>query len=355
MESLKNKHKVLIVDDEDIIRDTFSRLLGYAGYECDTASNGKEALALLEKDNFSLLLSDINMPIMNGIELLRHSLKKFNELAAIMISGVDDRDVAISCLELGAYGYIIKPVQMNELVINIANALHRRELEITNKKYNTQLEKLVAERTEELTLAKEETIMTLGKAAEFRDNETAQHTYRMSHFCWLLALKHGLPEEHCEQIRLASPLHDIGKIGISDTILLKPGRLTDEEFKIIQQHSEIGYRILADAKSDLLRLGATIAYTHHEKFDGNGYPRQLKGTEIPVEGRIAAISDVFDALTTNRVYKDAIPTDKALEIMKEGRGNHFDPDILDVFLANIDDVLLIKEKCADPEENPQKN
>lgn len=347
MEKNKTTHKILVVDDEQVVRDTFSRLLDYSGYECLTAKNGLKALEILKENKFSILLSDINMPVMNGIELLRNVIGKHKDMAAIMISGIDDRETAINCLELGAYGYIIKPVQMNELLINVANALHRRELEILNRKYNTQLQQLVAERTEELTLAKEETIMTLGKAAEFRDNETAQHTYRMSHFCRLLAQKYGLPEEECEQIRLASPLHDIGKIGISDTILLKPGRLTPEEFTIIQEHSTIGYRILADAQSELLRLGASIAYTHHEKFDGSGYPRGLKNTEIPIEGRIAAICDVFDALTTDRVYKDAIPVDKALDILKEGRGSHFDPQLLDIFLDNLDDVLLIKEKCAD--------
>ncbi|MBI5556056.1 MAG: response regulator [Deltaproteobacteria bacterium] len=350
MKKIKSLHKVLIVDDEEVICDTFSRLLIYAGYECQTAANGREALKLLEQQEFSLMLSDINMPVMSGIDLLRKTVEKYGDLAVLMISGVDDRDVAINCLEIGAYGYIIKPVQMNELVINVANALHRRDLEIVNKRYNQQLKELVAARTEELNLAREETIMTLGKAAEFRDNETAQHTIRMSHYCQLLARQSGLPENQCELIRLASPLHDIGKIGISDTILLKPGRLTPEEFVIIQQHSEIGYRILADSKSDSLRLGASIAYTHHEKFDGNGYPRRLKNSDIPIEGRIAAISDVFDALTTNRVYKSAIEVDKALAILKEGRGNHFDPDLLDIFFDNLDEVLRIKKECADPDK-----
>ncbi|MEW6519430.1 MAG: HD domain-containing phosphohydrolase [Thermodesulfobacteriota bacterium] len=347
MKNMQSLHKVLIVDDEEVICDTFSRLLDYAGYTCQTAQNGKEALSMLEQQHFSLLLSDINMPVMSGLDLLRTVVEKHNDLAVLMISGVDDRDVAINCLEIGAFGYIIKPVQMNELVINVANALHRRELEIINRRYNQQLKELVEARTQELNLAREETIMTLGKAAEFRDNETAQHTIRMSHYCQMLARQYGLPESQCELIRLASPLHDIGKIGISDTILLKPGKLTDEEFAIIQQHPEIGYRILADAKSESLRLGASIAYTHHEKFDGSGYPRKLQGCAIPVEGRIAAISDVFDALTTNRVYKSAIEVDKAVEILKQGRGSHFDPDLLDIFLQNMATILRIKEQCAD--------
>jgi len=342
-------HKILIVDDEKAICDTFSRLLVYSGYTCHMAANGREALNLLGQHDFSLILSDINMPLMSGIELLRNVVDKHPELAVIMISGIDDRDVAINCLELGAYGYIIKPVQMNELVINVANALHRRELEIVNKRYNQQLQELVAARTEDLNLAREETIMTLGKAAEFRDNETAQHTIRMSHYCRLLAHQYGLSDSQCELIRLASPLHDIGKIGISDKILLKPGKLTPEEFVIIQQHPEIGYRILADAKSDSLRLGASIAYTHHEKFDGTGYPRKMQGATIPIEGRIAAICDVFDALTTNRVYKAAIEVDKAVEIMVEGREKHFDPELLDIFLNNMDSIIRIRKECADPE------
>ncbi|MCK9297043.1 MAG: response regulator [Desulfobulbaceae bacterium] len=350
MKNTLSLHKLLIVDDEDVICDTFSRLLDYAGYKCQVAQNGKEALRMLEQQEFSLLLSDINMPGMSGLDLLRTVVENHNDLAVLMISGIDDRDVAINCLEIGAYGYIIKPVQMNELVINVANALHRRELEIINRRYNQQLKELVEARTKELYLAREETIMTLGKAAEFRDNETAQHTIRMSHYCQMLARQCGLPESQCEQIRLASPLHDIGKIGISDTILLKPAKLTDEEFAIIQQHPEIGYRILVDAKSDSLRLGASIAYTHHEKFDGSGYPRKLKGTAIPIEGRIAAISDVFDALTTNRVYKSAIGVDQAVEILKQGRGSHFDPDLLDIFLQNMETILRIKEQCADHNE-----
>ncbi len=349
MNGINTPHRILLVDDEDVICDTFTRLLTYAGYECHAANNGRQALDLLKKQPFSLMLSDINMPEMSGIELLEKVRVKHTDLAVLMISGVDDRDVAINCLEMGAYGYIIKPVQMNELVINVANALHRRELEIENNRYNQQLEELVANRTMELHLAREETIMTLGKAAEFRDNETAQHTMRMSHYCQLLARKSGLREKECEQIRLASPLHDIGKIGISDTILLKPGRLTDAEFRIIQLHPEIGYRILSEAKSELLRLGASIAYTHHEKFDGTGYPRKLRGKEIPIEGRIAAICDVFDALTTNRVYKDAIPVEQALAILREGRGKHFDPELLDIFLANIDAILHIREAWADPD------
>lgn len=339
--------KVLITDDEPFIRETFSRLLASAGHKCFTAASGDEALQLLETQDFRLMLCDINMPGMTGIELLHTVRKRYEDLAVIMITGVDDRDVGIHCLEAGAYGYVIKPLQRNELLINVANALHRRELEVANRRYSLELEELVEERTEELRLAREETINRLSRAAEFRDNETAQHTVRMSHYCKLLAMKISIPSYQCERIRIAAPLHDVGKIGISDTILLKPGALTPAEFERIKEHPEIGYRILVGSSSDLLRLGATIAYTHHEKFDGSGYPRGLAGLDIPIEGRIAAICDVFDALTSDRVYKKAIPVEKAVEIMSRERGSHFDPELLDSFLGEMEQVVRLKQEYAD--------
>lgn len=342
------KGTILIVDDEKFIRETLSRLLTRAGYDCLAAADGHEALEVLEANSDCvLLLSDINMPNMNGIELLKEVRQRYEELAVVMITAVDDREVAIHCLEFGAYGYVVKPMQQNELLINIDNALHRRRLEIVNRHYNRELEELVDKRTEELRSAREETIERLSRAAEFRDNETAQHTIRMSQYCKILAVNIPLPEEYCERIRIASPLHDVGKIGISDTILLKPGSLTPEEFTVIKEHAEIGYRILAESTSDLLRLGALIAYTHHEKFDGSGYPRGLVGEDIPIEGRISAICDVFDALTSDRVYKKAMPVDEAVEYMISQRGTHFDPKFLDIFVAQIEQFKKIKVEFAD--------
>jgi putative two-component system response regulator len=347
MQETNSSHTILVVDDEQFIRDLFTRLLKAGNYDCLTAGSGEEALEILREHNCSLMLSDIHMPEMEGTELLPLARKIDPDLAVIMVTGVDDRDVAIQCLEAGAYGYLVKPLDANEFLINVANALYRRGLEIANKRYNFELETLVEERTEELRKAKEETIITLARVAEFRDDETAQHTERMSYYCHMLAEKIGLPKEQCEQLRQASPLHDIGKIGISDGILRKPGRLTDEEFDAIKEHSQIGYRMLMGAKSDLLQLGASIALTHHEKYDGSGYPKGLAGNEIPIEGRISAICDVFDALTSDRVYKSAAPVEKAVDILKDGRGTHFDPELLDIFLENIESVKVIKAKYAD--------
>ena len=349
-----SKHRILVVDDENPIRELIAQILIREGYNCETASGVDEALEKLDNKKFSLVISDINMPGRNGIDLLDNINKHHDDLAVLMATAVDDRNVAIKTLEMGAYGYIIKPFERNELVINVANSITRLQLEIDNKRYDEDLEWLVAERTKKLRQAekeirssREETIYRLAKAAEFRDNETAQHTLRMGHFCGSLARNLGLDSELTEMIRLASPLHDVGKIGISDTILLKPGKLTREEFEIIKGHAVIGYRILADSKAELLKLGAIIAYTHHEKFDGSGYPQQLSGKKIPVAGRIAAVCDVFDALTSDRVYKAAMTPDEAMEIMMEGHGTHFDPEILDCFVDSLADILALKLKFAD--------
>ena len=199
----------------------------------------------------------------------------------------------------------------------------------------------------ELLLTQEAVVERLSIAAEFRDDETARHVQRMSRYTALLAGRAGASPERAEQVRMAAVMHDVGKIGIPDSILLKPGKLTPEERRIMEQHSEIGYRILSGSRSELLTLAAQIAWTHHERVDGNGYPRRLAGDDIPLEGRIAAIADVFDALTSNKVYKKASPLQQAVEIMREGRGTHFDADLLDLFLGSIDEVVRIKERYAD--------
>jgi putative two-component system response regulator len=353
----QDSHRILIVDDEENVRELVQRIMMGSGFHCDEAAGGREALARLEQDDYSLMISDINMPEMNGIELLSFAKKKYRDLAVIMLTAVDDRNIAIKTLELGAYGYVIKPFERNEVIINAVNALRRRQLEMDNRRYSEELEELVEERTiklrraeKEVRRSREETILSLSRAAEFRDNETAQHTVRMSHYCKLLAARAGLPEEECERIRVASPLHDVGKLGVPDAILLKPGRLTPDEFEQIKKHTEIGRRIFSDMESGLLQLGAEIAFTHHEKYDGSGYPRGLAGENIPLVGRIAAICDVFDALTSDRVYKKAMEVEQAVEIMRKESGSHFDPVLLELFLDSMDEVLGIKAAFADHEK-----
>jgi len=348
------EHRILVVDDEIDLQSIFKRFLELEGFVCDVASSGEEALERLEEGVFSLMVTDINMPGMSGIELLRTSQENYPDLAVIMATGVDDRQVAVRALEMGAYAYVIKPVGRNELIINVVNGLRRRYLEMAHRRQQEELEALVRIRTRKLEEARrelaasgEETVLRLAKAAEFRDNETAQHTVRMSQYCALIARGLGLEKERCELIRLASQLHDVGKLGIPDAILLKPGRLTREEFSIMKEHAAFGYRILADSRAPVLRIGAIIARGHHEKFDGSGYPDGLKGEEIPLEARIAAVADVFDALTSRRVYKEAMPVFRAVEILRAERGQHFDPHLLDLFLGRMDEVNTIREQFKD--------
>lgn len=341
------KEKILVVDDEEQIRMVISAILGMENYPVDVARDGEEALEKLTENDFSLVISDINMARMSGVELLESCRKQYPDLAVIMVTGVDDRDTAIQTLHLGAYGYVTKPFQANELIINVTNALRRRTLELDNRRHRLELENLVDERTIELVKAREESILILSKAAEFRDDETAKHTIRIGFFCEMMARWMGKPESFCKLLRAAAPLHDVGKIGVPDSILLKPGKLTDEEFETIKSHCRIGYRILSESTSETFKMGAEIALNHHEKYDGSGYPNGLKAEEIPVSGRIVAVCDVFDALTHKRIYKDALPVEKALDIIEKGQGNHFDPEISGLFLKNIDQILDVRTNLKD--------
>lgn len=352
---------ILIVDDEVAIQRMLGRLLEQYGYSCALASDTKQARERLEEKDFALILCDVNMPGESGIDFIKHVLSNYPLTAVVMVTGLDNPELAAMALEMGAYGYILKPFESNEIIINVANALRRRRLEIENRAHRERLELTVLERTSalrravesleraerELRLSREETIQRLAIAAEYRDGATAQHIQRMSHYCALLARRHGLDPQRCELIRIASPMHDIGKIGIPDHILLKPGKFTPEEFKAIAPHPEIGYRILSGSGAELLTLAATIAWTHHEKYDGSGYPRGLKADDIPLEGRIAAIADTFDALTSKRVYKPAFPIEQAIEIMHKRRAHDFDPELLDTFLEGMDEVLMIRSQYAD--------
>jgi len=353
--------RILVIDDEEPIRRLLAYLLQTHGYEAVIASDAREARQRMEEQPFALILCDVNMPGESGMDLVRTIIREHPHTATIMVTGLDSSVLANAALEMGAFGYIIKPFESNEVLIDVANALRRRRLEMENRLQRENLEDVVRTRTmalqqalewlerseKELRLSREETIQRLAIAAEYRDSATAQHIQRMSHYCELLARRYGLTNERCDLIRTASPMHDIGKIGTPDHVLLKPGKFTQEEFNVIAQHAEIGYRILGGSDAEILKVAATIAWTHHERWDGSGYPRKLKGEAIPVEGRIAAIADAFDALTTQRVYKPAFELSHAVELMSKHRGEHFDPELLDVFLASIDEIKRIHEQYAD--------
>ncbi len=333
---------ILVVDDDDSVSRMVARMLERAGYRCETASNGAQARSELASGRFELAICDVRMPGESGLELIGQLRTLDPEMAVMMMSGRDDPLVAGEAIERGAYEYLVKPFNDNELLIGVNNALHRRTLVRRERRHLDELEDAVAERTRELngvvaelSLAQRETVDRLGRAIEARDAHTGDHTGRVGILAALLAGWCGLDEESVRDLRLAAPLHDVGKLGISDEILLKPGMLTEEEREQMRRHTGIGHQLLAGSRSKLLEHAAAIAFTHHEHWDGGGYPSGLRGEQIPIEGRITALADVFEALLSDRVYRPAFPLDEVVEIIRESSGRQFDPQLVEVLLEHL--------------------
>jgi putative two-component system response regulator len=362
MSAVNSPLRLLVVEDSPTQAQAIQATLESEGFQVQTAPDVQTARELLRRVEFALALVDVGLPGESGVELVRHIVTEHPDTATVITTASNDRAVADAALDLGAYAYFIKPINRDELLINISSALRRRDRELKQRIHRQTLEQTVRDRTVALQQAvrsleqaentvrssQEETLLRLARAGECRDDETGRHVQRMSRYCALLASRMGYDSSRCELIRLASTLHDVGKIGIPDEILRKPGPLTSPEFEIMKRHVDIGHRILTGSQSRLLRVAAIVAWTHHEKYDGTGYPRRLCGEAIPQEGRIAAIADVFDALTSNRVYRQAFSLDKSLSIMCEGKGKHFDPALLEPFLDSIDDILAIRDEYRDP-------
>ena len=351
----RTQPRVLIVDDEEMMQALLARALKGAGYaEITTVSSSEEARRWLTSETVDLVLTDMQMPGGTGLGLLEYIHNVLPGVATLMITGTDDPVLADRALALGAYGYIIKPFRQSEVVIGVSNALRRRTLELENRDHRDHLEETVKDRTQDLwetimkleqseksvRASRTETIDRLAVAAEFHDEETGFHVARMSRYCEILS-RECADENLTSTIREASSLHDVGKIGVPDTILLKPGALSAEERLVMQEHSEIGHRILEHSEAPLLRLASEIALTHHEWVDGSGYPHGLVGDAIPLAGRIAAIADVFDALTNNRVYRVAFPLLEVVEMMKAEAGTHFDPSLLTTFWEVLPEILEV--------------
>jgi putative two-component system response regulator len=313
------KADVLVVDDDPQILGVLRRILAGAGYAVTPASDVDEALAFLAGGSFDLLLCDVELPDGSGLDVVEFALSRSPHIAAFMVSGIDDVALADRAIAIGAFGYLVKPFTANDVLRSVLSAVSRRRRDLDAE--------------DELRASREETVQRLCIAVEARDAETAAHISEMSRCSGEIALELGLDPGRCELIRTASVMHDVGKLGIPDHVLLKPGALSVAERAIMEQHAEIGYRILAGSTSELLQLAATIAWTHHEKPDGTGYPRGLRGPAIPFEGRIAAAADVYDALTRDRVYRRRFSSRDALGMLEEGRGTHLDPDVLDALHA----------------------
>ncbi|HMC07966.1 MAG TPA: family 2B encapsulin nanocompartment shell protein [Actinomycetota bacterium] len=353
--------RILVVDDDEQVRQALLRTLGSVGYEVTGVGSAAEARRALEEEDYAAVLLDVRMPGESGMELLRFIRSHYVDLAAIMVTGVDDPELAQSALSIGAFGYVVKPFRPSEILINVSNALQRRSLEIQRRKQIEELEDKVLDRTKRLresivSLADvlsstsspfEEIIRQLAPDLTLGSEETPQHLLRIGELSSMLGERAGVDVPARDRLRLASALHDVGKIGVPDSLLQTPGRLSMEDRAVMQRHTVIGHRLLSDAESPILRLGASVALTHHERWDGQGYPAGLAGNAIPLEGRVATIADTFDALTSDRVYRSALEPDAAIEIMLEEKGGHFDPGLLDLFVASLDDVIAIRDEHPD--------
>jgi putative two-component system response regulator len=344
--------RILVVDDDMSVRCALAGILSEAGYDVRDVGSAPEARHALEHDTIALLLSDVSMPGETGVDLIRHVFTDHPQTATLLISALEDPALAKVAMDYGAYGFLSKPVRRTEVLIGVMNALRRREVEARERAGRENLERIVRQRTSALSKTLErleanagqgrrlqaESIHRWAQAAEHYEPGIAGHLQRMSRYCAVLGPQFGL---HSESLELASMLHDVGKLTIPDSILLKPGSLSSDERRTVETHAEAGYEMLRGSRSSLLDLAAVIARTHHEKFDGSGYPQGLAGAEIPLAGRVAAVADVFDALTCERVYRAAWALEEAVTWMTEQRGKHFDPSLVDAFLASMDEVLPI--------------
>lgn len=330
---------ILVVDDDEHHRRLLNIYLESEGYTAREASSGSAALACIAQQRPDLILLDLVLPDINGFEITQQ-LKGSKETAGIpiiMVTGLDERAARLRGLEAGAEDFLTKPVDRSELVVRVRNLLTVKQYSDFLRHHNRLLERQVDEKTLQVRQQCIATVMTLARAAEYRDESTGGHVNRISHYTVALAEMLGLDSEFRDQIFYASPMHDIGKLAIPDHILLKPGLLTKNEWAIMQTHTTLGREILMSHHSPYLKMGGDIALSHHEYWDGTGYPMGLKGEEIPIAARIMLICDVYDALRSKRPYKPPMNHDDALEVMRIGdhrvRPSQFDPEVLDVFMT----------------------
>lgn len=349
--------RILVVDDKQENVDLLEMMLEFAGYEnVRSTTDSRRVKGLCDEHDFDLILLDIRMPHLDGVQVMQQLSNNIEDdyLPVLVLTAQRDMETRLRALAAGAKDFVTKPFDKFEVLNRISNMLEVRSLYNERKNQAAILEVQVAERTrelrdrnDELEETRLEIIRRLGRAGEYRDNETGMHVMRMSKTCERLAHAAGMDMEFSEMILKASPMHDVGKIGIPDNILLKPGRLEPDEFTIMKTHVEIGVDIIGDFESPIMQMAREIALGHHEKWDGGGYPSGLAGEDIPVSARIAAVADVFDALTSERPYKQAWPIEKAVAFMNENAGSHFEPRLVDLFNVVIDDILAIREKYAD--------
>jgi len=351
-------HRVLVVDDHDTVRRAHARLVRSLGYEAETAADGLEAWAKLPL-GFDLILLDGDMPVLDGFELAERIRAEaaYVHLPILMVSGLTGHADRTRALRVGINDFVSKPVDAEELALRARWLIELKLAHDQLRARNLELEHTVTVRTEALRSAVQETsraqhmtheahldtIRRLTVAAEYRDADTAGHIERIGLYAEVLATGLGLSPGQAETIRQGAPMHDVGKLGVPDRILLKPGALDEEEWVIMRSHAAIGAQILAGSNSTVLQMGEKIARSHHERWDGSGYPAGLRGEAIPYEGRICAVVDVFDALTMDRPYRKALPQDDAVAMMREASSSHFDPHIFESFLGRLTQLADIRQ------------
>src|SRR5437763_5550443 len=350
--------RILVVDDEDPIREVVCSMLGSANFVCSQASSGKEALALLQSgEEFELILSDMMMPIMDGEALLAATKERFPDIPVVMVTAMHDISIALNAIRNGAYDYLLKPFDREQLLATVRRALENRRLKLENRKYQTELESLVTARTEQVrqALASLErsydiTLEALGNALDLKDAGTEGHSKRVTAFTIAIARAMGISSDQIRVIARGAFLHDIGKMAIPDAILRKPGALDPEETAIMREHCYRGYQILR--RIPFLTEASEIVYSHQEKFDGTGYPRGLKGEEIPLGARIFSIADTLDAMTSDRPYRARLPHSTARDEIIQWSGRQFDPEMVKVFLSMPENIWGDLRKDIDSQLYP---
>ena len=360
---MKDKPVILVVDDQPQNIELLEAYLSPQGYEIIRAANGEEALEKLSGNQIDLILLDVMMPGMDGFEVTRRVRQDATHrlLPIILVTALQETEDRVKGIEAGCDDFISKPIDKTELLARVRSLLKVKAYNDLMSNYRNELEAEVTNRIEALKQAFEmiktaslDTIYRLSVASEYKDADTGAHIKRVSRYSAAIARRMGLPAKTIETILYAAPMHDLGKIGIPDQILLKPAGLDPAEWEIMKQHTVIGAKILKGADAEFIRLGEIIARSHHEKWDGSGYPQSLAGVDIPIAGRITAIADVFDALTSKRPYKEPFSVEDSLVIIGEGRGSHFDPDVEDAFFAIQDEILKIKNEYNEYDDDNQQ-
>jgi putative two-component system response regulator len=346
--------KIIIIDDVEANLLLLKHFIGQmeSVHEVQAFLDPVQALTYCRKEIPDLVIVDHMMPNMSGVDFIRQFrlTSSRGDIPVLMVTANDEQQVRYDALESGANDFLTKPLDKTEFRARMRNMLALRASQRRLEDRASWLAEEVLKATDQIRLRETEIVMRLSRAAEFRDPETGDHLQRMAHYSWMIATQMGLPIEKQQLLLLAAPMHDVGKVGIPDHILLKPGKLTDDEFAVMKEHPVIGHRILSGSTSPLLQMAAEIALNHHEKFDGTGYPMGLKGDAIPIVGRIVAVADVFDALTSARPYKPAWAVERAVQFMRDQRGRHFDPECVDAFFNQLPQIEMVRQRFASPSQ-----